>query len=132
MKNKELYLVGGPKSSSGIGAQEALLANEDGDRLGRLLALLFGRNDLDGALGVVLIEFAEKGDIEDARLVALVGLPDVVLGPVLVEHGDPFAVADGAFAEVYRQTPLNTIYGGTVEILRSLIAEIELGLPKSR
>jgi alkylation response protein AidB-like acyl-CoA dehydrogenase len=36
------------------------------------------------------------------------------------------------FAEMFRQTPVTTIYGGTVEILRSLIAEIELGLPKSR
>ncbi|MDZ7614272.1 MAG: acyl-CoA dehydrogenase family protein [Flavobacteriaceae bacterium] len=30
------------------------------------------------------------------------------------------------------ENPVNTIYGGTVEILRSLVAEIELGLPKSR
>jgi alkylation response protein AidB-like acyl-CoA dehydrogenase len=41
-------------------------------------------------------------------------------------------VAGGLFEEVFRQTPVNTIYGGTVEILRSLVAETELGLPKSR
>jgi alkylation response protein AidB-like acyl-CoA dehydrogenase len=41
-------------------------------------------------------------------------------------------VAGGLFEETFRQTPVNTIYGGTVEILRSLVAEIELGLPKSR
>ena len=42
------------------------------------------------------------------------------------------ALAEGNFDEAFRQTPVNTIYGGTVEILRSLIAEVELGLPKSR
>ena len=41
-------------------------------------------------------------------------------------------MAGGFFEEILRQTPVNTIYGGTVEILRSLVAEMELGLPKSR
>jgi alkylation response protein AidB-like acyl-CoA dehydrogenase len=36
-----------------------------------------------------------------------------------------------AAAEAFRQTPANTIYGGTAEILRSLVAERELGLVKS-
>ena len=56
-----------------------------------------------------------------------------LVGPEgLLEQDDPHAMARGRFAEIFRQTPVNTIYGGTVEILRSLIAEIELGLPKSR
>jgi hypothetical protein len=29
-------------------------------------------------------------------------------------------------------TPVATIYGGSAEILRSLVAEVELDLPKSR
>ena len=54
-------------------------------------------------------------------------------GPrALLDREEDSAIAGGLFEETFRQTPVNTIYGGTVEILRSLVAEIELGLPKSR
>ena len=56
-----------------------------------------------------------------------------VVGPAgLLKEGEDGALADGGFDEAFRQTPVNTIYGGTAEILRSLVAEVELGLPKSR
>ena len=56
-----------------------------------------------------------------------------LVGPAgLLKEDEDGALAEGNFDEAFRQTPVNTIYGGTVEILRSLIAEVELGLPKSR
>ena len=56
-----------------------------------------------------------------------------LVGPAgLLKEDEEGALAGGNFDEAFRQTPVNTIYGGTAEILRSLVAEVELGLPKSR
>jgi alkylation response protein AidB-like acyl-CoA dehydrogenase len=56
-----------------------------------------------------------------------------LVGPAgLLCADDDGALLRGVFDEAFRQTPVNTIYGGTAEILRSLVAEVELGLPKSR
>ena len=46
-------------------------------------------------------------------------------------EGEQGALADGRFAEDFLETPIDTICG-RAEILRSLVAEVELGLPKSR
>jgi alkylation response protein AidB-like acyl-CoA dehydrogenase len=45
---------------------------------------------------------------------------------------DPECVAGGAFEYHYRSAVASTIYGGSSEVLRSLIAEQSLGLPRSR
>ena len=42
------------------------------------------------------------------------------------------AAADGEFEFAYRFAPAPTIYAGTSEIMRSLIAQLALGLPRSR
>jgi len=47
-------------------------------------------------------------------------------------EGEEGVPAHGIFGETFLQTPINTIYGGSAEILRSLVAEVELGLPRSR
>jgi alkylation response protein AidB-like acyl-CoA dehydrogenase len=49
-----------------------------------------------------------------------------------VEWSDPEAIAGGSFEWHYRCAVAGTIYGGSSEVLRSLIAEQSLGLPRSR
>jgi alkylation response protein AidB-like acyl-CoA dehydrogenase len=56
-----------------------------------------------------------------------------MVGPVaMVAWSEPDAVAGGAFEYHYRSAVASTIYGGSSEVLRSLIAEQRLGLPRSR
>jgi len=80
-----------------------------------------------GAKGAMTKSFSGTAYLEDAQnWMDLVG-PAGLLG----EDADG-ALIHGAFAKAFVQTPVKTIYGGTAEILRSLVAEVELGLPKSR
>ncbi len=56
-----------------------------------------------------------------------------MIGPgALADWSDPEAVSGGVFEYHYRSAVASTIYGGSSEILRSLIAEQLLGLPRSR
>jgi 3-oxocholest-4-en-26-oyl-CoA dehydrogenase alpha subunit len=50
----------------------------------------------------------------------------------LLDWTDPAAPVDGSLASHYRGSVATTIYGGSSEVLRSLIAEHRLGLPRSR
>jgi hypothetical protein len=80
-----------------------------------------------GGKGAMTKSFSATSYLDDAQAWTQ------IIGPAgMLAEGEDGAVANGAFEEAFRQTPVNTIYGGTVEILRSLVAEIELGLPKSR
>jgi alkylation response protein AidB-like acyl-CoA dehydrogenase len=80
-----------------------------------------------GAKGAMTKSFSAVTYLDDAQAWT------ELIGPLgLAGHDEPHRVAGGLFEEVFRQTPVNTIYGGSLEILRSLVAEVELGLPKSR
>jgi len=57
---------------------------------------------------------------------------DMVGPEALVAWDDAEAVAGGAFEFHYRSAVASTIYGGSSEVLRSIIAETHLGLPRSR
>ncbi len=53
----------------------------------------------------------------------------------LVRHGDPaagVAAADGWIEAIYRHCQVTTIYGGTSEVLRGIIAQRGLALPRGR
>lgn len=55
------------------------------------------------------------------------------LGPQgLLQRGDARAPADGEVESIYRHSHVETIYAGSSEIQRGIIAEHRLGLPKSR
>jgi hypothetical protein len=80
-----------------------------------------------GAKGAMTKSFSGTAYLEDAQ-----NWMNLVGPAGLLKEDEDGALAEGNFDEAFRQTPVNTIYGGTAEILRSLVAEVELGLPKSR
>jgi len=80
-----------------------------------------------GGKGAMTKSFSGTSYLEDAQ-----SWMDLVGPAGLLKEDEDGALAGGNFDEAFRQTPVNTIYGGTAEILRSLVAEVELGLPKSR
>jgi alkylation response protein AidB-like acyl-CoA dehydrogenase len=56
-----------------------------------------------------------------------------LLGPAgVLQHGEAGAPVDGWVEHAYRHSQVMTIYAGTSEIQRSIIAERGLGLPRSR
>jgi len=80
-----------------------------------------------GAKGAMAKCFSGTSYLDDAqRWIDLVGPAGALC------EGEEGVPAHGIFGETFLQTPINTIYGGSAEILRSLVAEVELGLPRSR
>jgi len=65
--------------------------------------------------------------VQDAQDLLDLAAPQSLLRP-----GEPGAVAGGEFETAYRFAPAPTIYAGTSEIMRSLIAQLALGLPRNR
>lgn len=58
-------------------------------------------------------------------------LCDVLGADGVRRHGDPLAPADGWIEATERHCQVTTIYGGTSEVLRGIIAQRGLGLPRS-
>lgn len=65
--------------------------------------------------------------VQDAQDLLDLAAPDSLLAA-----GEPGAAADGHFENAYRFSPAPTIYAGTSEIMRSIIAQAVLGMPRSR
>lgn len=56
-----------------------------------------------------------------------------IVGPAAVlPHGQPDAIMSGLSERALRQAPATSIYGGTTEVFRNIIAEQQLGLPRHR
>jgi len=80
-----------------------------------------------GAKGAMAKSFSGTSYLADVQ-----GWMELVGPAGLLPDDEQGSLVGGRFAEDFLQTPINTIYGGSAEILRSLVAEVELGLPKSR
>jgi alkylation response protein AidB-like acyl-CoA dehydrogenase len=70
--------------------------------------------------------YAESMTADAAELVDMLGSEGVL------PHGEDGAPVDGWVEHLFRHAAVTTIYGGTSEMQRSIIAERGLGLPRSR
>jgi alkylation response protein AidB-like acyl-CoA dehydrogenase len=70
--------------------------------------------------------FGTEGVIKVMRL-----LLDV-MGPVgLLQEGSPGAVLLGRIEHEFRKCQINTFGGGSVEVLRDMVAQVGLGMPRA-
>jgi alkylation response protein AidB-like acyl-CoA dehydrogenase len=70
--------------------------------------------------------YAEAMTADAAELVDMLGAEGVLA------HGEPDAPVDGWVEHLHRHAAVTTIYGGTSEVQRDIIASRGLGLPRSR
>jgi alkylation response protein AidB-like acyl-CoA dehydrogenase len=70
--------------------------------------------------------YAEAMTADASELVDMLGAEGVLA------HGEGDAPVDGWVEHLYRHAAVTTIYGGTSEVQRGIIAERGLGLPRSR
>ena len=70
--------------------------------------------------------YAEAMTADASELVDMLGAEGVLA------HGEADAPVDGWVEHLYRHAAVTTIYGGTSEVQRGIIAERGLGLPRSR
>ena len=59
-------------------------------------------------------------------------LMDLVGADALLERGEPGAIGNGAVDYAHRFAHGTAIYGGTTDIVRNMIAERFMGMPRSR
>jgi len=104
-------------------AYALLLASETmGNRVGWEVAEGSTRPDLAGGVKV----FGTEGMIEVMRL-----LLDVLGAAGLVRAGSPGALLQGRIEREYRLCQINTFGGGAVEVLRDMVAQFGLGMPRA-
>lgn len=117
-------LIDVPWVQSALGEAYAMLraVGVMGNRVAAEVAQGSTRVDLASGLKV----FGTEGVIKVMRL-----LLDV-LGPVgLIRDGSPGAALRGRIEREYRKCQINTFGGGTVEVLRDMVAQIGLGMPRA-
>ncbi len=101
------------------------------DEVARLLALRCSYVAATGAMPGVegsmhKLFYAESMTADAAELVDMHGVDGVL------SRGDAEAPVDGWVEHLYRHAAVTTIYGGTSEVQRDIIASRGLGLPRSR
>ena len=100
---------------------------EVGRALGEVLALEIS----EGRLGIVEGSMAKLWSSEAFQRGSS-DLLDAMGTEAILSIGEPAAPAHGEVEKAYRHSFVTTIYGGTSEIQRSIVAERGLGLPRSR
>jgi alkylation response protein AidB-like acyl-CoA dehydrogenase len=104
----------------------AAIGNEVANLLGWRAAWLASIGTLPSVEGTMAKLFTTEHYQQAASdLVDLLGADGVR------RHGDPTAPADGWIEATERHCQVTTIYGGTSEVLRGIIAQRGLGLPRS-
>jgi len=101
------------------------------DEVARLLALRCSYVAASGALPGVegsmhKLFYAEAMTADADELVDMLGADGVL------SHGDAEAPVNGWVEHLYRHAAVTTIYGGTSEVQRDIIASRGLGLPRNR
>jgi alkylation response protein AidB-like acyl-CoA dehydrogenase len=113
------------------------IGNEVANLLGWRAAWMAAEGDLPGVEGTMAKLFTtEHYQASADELIDALGIEGLPRHGDRSEGGtdanpDP-AKADGWIEAIYRHCQVTTIYGGTSEILRNLIAERGLGLPRNR
>jgi alkylation response protein AidB-like acyl-CoA dehydrogenase len=104
------------------------IGNEVSNLLGWRAAWMASEGTLPGVEGTMAKLFTtEHYQFAANELVDALGVDG------LRRHGDPSATAaDGWIEAIYRHCQVTTIYGGTSEVLRGVIAERGLQLPRNR
>ncbi|NLV55415.1 MAG: acyl-CoA dehydrogenase [Acidimicrobiales bacterium] len=105
----------------------AAIGNEVANLLGWRAAWLASTGALPGVEGTM----AKLATTEHYQRAAD-DLIDVLGADGIRRHGDLHAPADGWIEATFRHCQVTTIYGGTSEVLRGIIAERGLGLPRAR
>jgi alkylation response protein AidB-like acyl-CoA dehydrogenase len=97
---------------------------EVADLLGLRVAFLDSEGEKPGPVSAL---FGPESYVRaSAAAIDIAGLPG------LLDWTDPQVAVDGGLDFHYRSAVATTIYGGSSEVLRSLIVENRLGLPRSR
>jgi alkylation response protein AidB-like acyl-CoA dehydrogenase len=101
--------------------------NEVATLLGYRAAWLSATGQLPGVAGSMGKLYSSESYVRSAA-----DLLDLAGSAGVLEHGAPDAPAAGWLEYAHRKAQVTTIYQGTSEIQRSIIAEQGLGLPRSR
>jgi alkylation response protein AidB-like acyl-CoA dehydrogenase len=104
------------------------IGNEVSNLLGWRAAWMASEGTLPGVEGTMAKLFTTEHYQRSGN-----DLIDALGAEGLRRHGDPTATAaDGWIEAIYRHCQVTTIYGGTSEVCRGIIAERGLGLPRNR
>ena len=105
----------------------ANMLNNAGELLGLRNVYLAHVGELPGVEGSMAKLFSSE------RFVGICEDLIDMLGPLgLLQHGEVDAPVDGWVEQAMRHSVVTTIYGGTSEVQRGIVAERGLGLPRSR
>ena len=83
--------------------------------------------EADTGQGPMVALFGPETYIEDSADLLDLAAPDSIL-----KKGEVGAAGNGEMEWGYRLSQAMSIYGGTSEIMRSIIAQASLGMPRSR